>query len=72
MVKFCDCVVLFNPKKRATRLFRMLDNTNNRAISFTIEYICHKNLAAIKKNQNRAILPPVNSEATHNDAGENQ
>jgi hypothetical protein len=49
MVKFCGCVVLFDPKKRATSLFRTLDNTNSCAISFTIKSIFRKNLAAVKR-----------------------
>ena len=72
MVKFYDCVVLFNPKNRAPRLFPRLDNINNCTSSFIFKLICHEILATIKKNPNCAISPHVILEATHNDVGENQ
>jgi len=58
MVKFYDCLALFSPE-------------NKPAVVLSNKF-AEKKLAAIKKNQNRANLPPVISGATQINAGENQ
>ena len=72
MVKFCDCVVLFNSKNRALDYFKgLITLTAVQTVLLSNKFII-KIWQQLKKNQNRAIFPPVILERTYTDAGENQ